>query len=238
MLTFNFKNLNINSKNTKALDIGCGEGRHTFGLMEEFPDLECYGVDMSEKSLKKSLEGLEYFKSISNNKTVFSKASAYKLPFMNSTFDVVICSEVLEHLIDYKDAIKEIKRVAKKNAIVLISVPTYLPEKICWILSEDYKNMPGGHVRIFKIDKLIDDFTHSGFTLYRKHKSHSIHSPYWWLRCMFWDTQEQNSIIKIYKKILEKHILEKPIYIDIIDKLFNPLFGKSTSLYFKSNELD
>jgi hypothetical protein len=50
---------------------------------------------------------------------------------------------------------------------------------------------------------------------------------------LFWNNQDNNWLIGIYKKILEKHILEKPYLIDLIDRLFNPILGKSLSMYFE-----
>jgi hypothetical protein len=61
---------------------------------------------------------------------------------------------------------------------------------------------------------------------------HSIHSAYWWLRCLFWKTQDSNLIIKVYKRILERHILKKTIFLDQLDKLLNPILGKSIAFYF------
>jgi hypothetical protein len=40
-------------------------------------------------------------------------------------------------------------------------------------------------------------------------------------------------LIRIYKRILEKHILENPFYIDLVDKALNPVLGKSLALYFE-----
>jgi ubiquinone/menaquinone biosynthesis C-methylase UbiE len=69
-----------------------------------FPNIQCVGLDPHLESLDKSLEGLEYFESISNNQTSFLSGSAYELPFKDSTFDLIICSEVLEHLHEYRNA--------------------------------------------------------------------------------------------------------------------------------------
>jgi len=111
MLTFNFSKIKLDNPDGIMLDLGCGEGRHIFGAMELFPNMQCVGLDPHLESLDKSLEGLEFFESISNKKTTFLSGSAYKLPFHNNTFDLVICSEVLEHLHNYKEAIDEISRV-------------------------------------------------------------------------------------------------------------------------------
>jgi len=66
----------------------------------------------------------------------FLSGSAYSLPFNDNSFDLVVCSEVLEHLHEYKDAIKEISRVLRPGGQFLASVPAELPEKICWYLSD------------------------------------------------------------------------------------------------------
>ena len=231
MLTFDFNRININPEGT-MLDLGCGEGRHIFGLMEKFPDLKCIGLDPHIESLDKAFEGLKFLESISNTKTNFLSGSAYSLPFSDDSFDLVVCSEVLEHLHDYKDAIKEINRVLKPGGQFLASVPAEFPEKICWLLSEAYQKQPGGHLRIFKKNELIKEVAEHNFSFESSQRFHSIHSAYWWLRCLFWKSQESNIIIKGYKKILERHILKKPFFLDLIDKIFNPILGKSIAFYF------
>lgn len=231
MLTFDFNRININPEGT-MLDLGCGEGRHIFGLMEKFPDLKCIGLDPHIESLDKAFEGLKFLESISNTKTNFLSGSAYSLPFSDDSFDLVVCSEVLEHLHDYKDAIKEINRVLKPGGQFLASVPAEFPEKICWLLSEAYQNQPGGHLRIFKKNELIKEVAEHNFSFESSQRFHSIHSAYWWLRCLFWKSQESNIIIKGYKKMLERHILKKPFFLDLIDKIFNPILGKSIAFYF------
>tara|TARA_B110000003_G_scaffold143472_2_gene144683 strand:+ start:1119 stop:1823 length:705 start_codon:yes stop_codon:yes gene_type:complete len=231
MLTFDFNRININPEGT-MLDLGCGEGRHIFGVMEKFPDLKCIGLDPHIESLDKAFEGLKFLESISNTKTSFLSGSAYSLPFCDDSFDLVVCSEVLEHLHDYKYAIKEINRVLKPGGQFLASVPAEFPEKICWFLSEAYQNQPGGHLRIFKKNELIKEIAEHNFSFESSQRFHSIHSAYWWLRCLFWKSQESNIIIKGYKKILERHILKKPFFLDSIDKFFNPILGKSIAFYF------
>ena len=100
MLTFNFKKYDLNEDGS-MLDVGCGEGRHIFGVMQEFPKMKCIGLDMDNDSLKKAEEGYAYFESISDAGAEFMKGSAYSLPFSDDTFDLIVCSEVLEHLHEY-----------------------------------------------------------------------------------------------------------------------------------------
>ena len=148
MLTFNLKKYNLKDDGL-MLDVGCGEGRHIFGVMQDHPLMKCIGIDMDKASLNKAEEGYEYFKSISNAGAEFFIGSAYSLPFESDSFDLIVCSEVLEHLHEYNDAIKEIHRVLKPGGKFYASVPASWPEKICWYLSKEYQNQPGGHLRIF-----------------------------------------------------------------------------------------
>ena len=232
MLTFNLKKHELNQKGV-MLDVGCGEGRHIFGIMQDYPLMKCIGLDMDKESLEKAEEGYEYFKSISKAGAQFLKGSAYSLPFPDESIDLIVCSEVLEHLHEYNDAVKEIHRVLKPGGKFYASVPATWPEKICWKLSKEYQNQPGGHLRIFSQSGLISEIKESGFKFLSSEKFHSIHSPYWWLRCFFWNSQDSNIFVKLYKRILERHILKKPIIIDIVDKLLNPIMGKSFSMYFE-----
>jgi 2-polyprenyl-3-methyl-5-hydroxy-6-metoxy-1,4-benzoquinol methylase len=97
----------------KVLDAGCGEG---FSLNKLI--INKVGVE---------LEGIEYSKdAIDLGKKLFPKAnikqgSIYELPYKNGSFDLVVCTEVLEHMDEPTKALKEIVRVSKKNLI--ISVP-------------------------------------------------------------------------------------------------------------------
>ena len=156
MLTFNFTKYEIASEGL-MLDVGCGEGRHIFGVMQYYPNMKCIGIDPHDDSLKKAEEGYEYFQSISNAGAEFMEASAYSLPFPDETFDLVVCSEVLEHLHNYMEAVDEIKRVLKKGGKFYASVPASWPERICWSLSKEYQNQPGGHLRIFNQNDLVNE---------------------------------------------------------------------------------
>ena len=196
MLTFNFNKFDL-YQDGLMLDVGCGEGRHIFGVMQDYPDMRCIGLDMDKDSLNKAEEGYEYFESISNVGVDFLKGSAYSLPFPNNSFDLIVCSEVLEHLHEYNDAVREIHRVLKPGGKFYASVPASWPEKICWRLSKDYQNQPGGHLRIFNQKELVSEIKNSGFKFLSSEKFHSIHSPYWWLRCLFWKSQE-----KLYQRNL------------------------------------
>lgn len=95
------------------LDVGCGEG---FSLNK-----------LHENNIGKKLEGIDYSKeAISIGKKLFpnlslKQGSIYNLLYKDDTFDIVLGTEVLEHLGNPKKALQEILRVSKKY--ILVSVP-------------------------------------------------------------------------------------------------------------------
>lgn len=95
------------------IDVGAGEG---FTLHR-----------LQEKGIGKKLEGIEYQKRAIDlgkkqyPKVVLKQGSIYELPYKANTFDLVLCTEVLEHMDDPEKALKELVRVSKKY--LLLSVP-------------------------------------------------------------------------------------------------------------------
>ena len=70
--------------------------------------------------------------------------------------------------------------------------------------------------------------------LFKTHK-HGLHSPYWWLKCFVGVKNENNFLVNSYKKFLEWDIMKRPILTIFLEKIFDPLIGKSLVLYFKKN---
>ena len=68
----------------------------------------------------------------------------------------MIASEILEHVPEDDRAIAELVRVLKPGGSLAITVPRWLPEKVCWVLSDEYHANEGGHIRIYKADALRD----------------------------------------------------------------------------------
>ena len=113
-----------------------------------------------------------------------------------------------------------------------ISVPRYWPEKICWWLSDAYHQVQGGHIRIFKSKTLKQSLTNSGFILYKRHWAHALHVPYWWLKCLFWKSQDNSRLIKLYHRFLVWDLMQKPWLTKTLEKCLNPVIGKSVVMYF------
>ena len=155
------------------------------------------------------------------------------MPFKNNSYDAVICSEVLEHVDSPEDSIKELIRVLKPGGILALSVPRYFPELICWILSKDYQEMPGGHVRIFRHSQLRKLATDEGLRYLSFHWAHALHSPYWWLQCLFWKNKENSILVQKYHQFLVWDLMKKPYLTRVLEFIFQPFIGKSVVMYFE-----
>ena len=219
----------------KILDIGCGSGRHTSAAYQ-CRNATVIGVDLNFDDLKDASNRMHLHDRLGEHGGgiwALSAADILALPFQNDHFDLVICSEVLEHIIVHTAAIREIVRVLKPGNSLVVSVPRYWPERLCWILSPSYAGSNGGHVRIFKQQQLISDLTSAGLSLWSRHFAHSLHTPFWWLKCLVGPDREDSQAVNLYHRFLTWDMMKKPWVTMALDKLLNPVLGKSVVLYLR-----
>ena len=231
MITVDPQTLNLQA-GQQVLDLGCGEGRHAihFAITD---DVDVVGVDLNPADIRTAQERAQPFieqKQLSG-RLLLSVADGQRLPFADHTFDVVICSEVLEHIEDYAGVLAEIDRVLKPSGIFAASVPAFFPEWVCWKLSDDYHQVEGGHIRIFRERQLRGSIEQFGHRYFARHKAHALHAPYWWLKCFLWHRPESR-ILSGYHRLLVWDMMRKPLLTRWLEKLLNPLLGKSIVLYF------
>lgn len=234
MLTIDFNRLNI-KENDRILDIGCGEGRHTIKACQQNSTI-CVGADFGFQTLVETQKKLNVHKALDDLccKCVdLSCMDVTNLPFCDNSFDSVICSEVLEHIPDDLRAMSELVRILKPGKTLAVSVPRFLPEKICWLLSDAYFNANMGHVRIYKKPSLIKNLESLGLNHFASHYAHSIHAPFWWLKCFVGPNRLDSKLVNLYHKLLVWDLMKQPKITAFIDKLMNPVLGKSLVLYFK-----
>ena len=200
-----------------VLDLGCGEGRHVISAYVEGA-VHSVGVDLSLDDLRTTAQKFADFAEPDNPDKAFglSSANALQLPFADDTFDKVICSEVLEHIPDYQGALGEIERVLKPGGLLCASVPRRWPERLCWALSESYHNVPGGHIRIFRARELRAHIEGLGFSHYHRHWAHALHAPFWWLKCLFWDSQDRNWLTPFFSRSSLK--TTAPVFILVVNR--------------------
>ena len=145
----------------------------------------------------------------------------------------MICSEVLEHIPDHENAMKELDRILKPQGTLVVSVPRYFAERICWFISREYHNEEGGHIRIYKKKQLRKMLTRQGFKCWKINYKHALHSPYWWLKCLVGLKNEEHLLVKYYRKFLEWDIMKKPRSVRMVEEFLNPIMGKSIVYYLK-----
>lgn len=232
MNTIKYKKLNLESDQL-LLDMGCGEGRHSIGALLE-TSANVIGLDLSLKDLSIANSRLNDF-DLSNLDTfcTFGVGNINNIPLESASLDAVMCSEVLEHVDSPEESIQELIRVLKPGGVMALSVPRYLPELICWKLSKDYSKTPGGHIRIFRHNQLKNLGINSGLEYQSFHWAHGLHSPYWWLQCLFWKTRETSYIVKLYHRLLVWDLMKRPLFTKILEAILQPLIGKSLVIYFK-----
>lgn len=232
MITVDYQTLALRSGDT-VLDLGCGEGRHVISFYVE-ADVHAIGVDLGFADLQKAAEKSVPFLDAGNpsKQLHFACTNALRLPFADASFDKVVCSEVLEHIPDHAGALREIARILKPGGVAAVSVPRYVPEWICWALSDEYHSNEGGHLRIFKEHTLRREIEGTGLRFIRRHWAHALHSIYWWLQCAFWKTKEQNWLVQQWHRLLVWDMMEQPMLTTALEKILNPLIGKSVVMYF------
>jgi len=232
LTTVDFRHLPL-KRGERILDLGCGEGRHAITAYLEAP-VRVIGVDLSLADLGTAASRFREFENAADatRSLDFACGSGLRLPFPDAAFDKVICAEVLEHVPDYRAMLGEIHRVLKPGGQLAVSVPRFGPEWICWQLSDAYHEVPGGHVRIFRKRELRTAVEQKGMFCYASHWAHGLHSPYWWLRCLFWSRGEDVWLVKAYHRLLVWDLMKKPLVTRILERLMNPLWGKSVVMYF------
>lgn len=236
LTTVEFRRLHLQPGH-RVLDLGCGEGRHAITAWLTAP-IQVVGVDLGASDLatarQRSAEFAVPEEQPGNAERALGwvRGSGLKLPFADATFDRVICAEVLEHVPDYEAMLEEIGRVLKPGGLLAVSVPRFFPEWVCWQLSDAYHEVEGGHVRIFRQRQLTQAVEAHGLQRFHQHWAHSLHVPYWWLRCLLWRRGDQAWPVRAYHRLLVWDLMKRPPITRWLDRLLNPIMGKSLVVYF------
>ena len=217
------------------LDAGAGFGRHAFELARRGADVVALDYAADEVAATRSIFGamVEADEIDQNRYVAVVRGDATRLSFADESFDRVITSEVLEHIQCDTDAIAEFVRVLKPGGTFAATVPSWLPEKVNWMLSDDYHapKSEGGHVRIYSATELKAKLRAAGLAVTGTHHAHALHSPYWWLKCAVGVGRTDNPIVNTYRKVLEWEIVKQPAPMKLLERGLSPVLGKSYIVY-------
>ena len=124
METFNFNSLNL-KKIKKVIDIGCGNGRHLKSLGFKLTDAEIIGIDQSVLEITKLNEEFSDSSCKNHNIYRFINGDIRKMEIPDNSQDLVVCSEVLEHIPNFETVLEECYRILKPGSVMLVSVPIF-----------------------------------------------------------------------------------------------------------------
>lgn len=178
-------------KPTRLLEIGCGRGFYVNALTEFEQLKRIDGIEIEPTYLAKAKQA------ITSKKVYLVGASAYALPYASQSFDMVLLTEVLEHLEDESLALQEIRRVLKPGGWLLVTVPsvdfpfwwdplnwllmhccqTHINQKIWWLAG-----IWAGHQRLYSAKQLTQEIKKAGFAI----KSYQGVTRYCWPATHFW----------------------------------------------------
>jgi SAM-dependent methyltransferase len=227
LLTVDLERLDIQPGH-RLLDAGCGEGRHCFGSL--YRGANVIGLDLDFESMREPSKNLRERGGEHGRLGAMLQGDAFHLPFADATFDRIICSEVMEHVHDYRGAIRELHRVAKPGAKVAITIPTATSEHLYLRLGDEYFESPGGHIRIFKPRELALGLAAAGFDTIGCGFAHGFHTPYWVLRSvMHLPDADESRLVRAYREFLIR-ATASPL-MDRLEGLLNYVCPKSIILY-------
>jgi len=212
----------------RLLDAGCGEGRHCFGALER--GARVVGLDLDRDPLVLPARRLRQRAQELGRLGAMLQADTFALPFRDASFDKVICSEVMEHVHDYRGAARELARVTKPGGMVAVTVPTALSEHLYLRAGDDYFESPGGHIRIFRPRELALGLAQAGLATVGVGFAHALHTPYWVLRSLVGlPGADASRWVRLYRLFLIRATASRAL--DRLERLLNYCFPKSLILY-------
>lgn len=241
MLTFDYDRLGV-APGLRVLDAGCGKGRHAFAALRRGAHVVAADLDANALREVAAMAAAmhEQGQVPAGGSFEAVRADVLRLPFADGSFDRVIASETLEHIPADSAAMAELNRVLAPGGRVVVTVPRWWPERVCWALSREYHSNEGGHVRIYRRRELTERLADSGFEVEGVDHAHALHAPYWWIKCAVGPNRE-SLLPRLYHRFLVWDMTARPPATRLLERALNPVLGKSVVVYAtktQSAELD
>lgn len=145
------------------LDVGSASGWFLSQVASSYPNAKCTGIDVYDKAIsfaKKHYPSLH-----------FIRADGHTIPLPKASQELVMCNEVLEHVVDPKVVLAEIRRVMKPNghAIVEMDSGNWM-FRIIWYWWTHMRHgvWEEAHIQVFNEKKLEKMIIEAGFVIEKK----------------------------------------------------------------------
>ncbi len=194
-----------------VLDVGCSVGTIDFYLASK--GLKVIGIDISKTAISIAKRNAELFGF--NNQIAY-----YVKVFPNQTvskkFDIVVCTEVIEHLYKDKKAVQKIYELLKNRGILILSTPSENAPlyKVGFLKKHDSKV---GHLRRYTDQKLVKIISQVGFEVIETRKTEGILKNF-----LFTYPRFGNQIVRLANRF--------KLFSDVltfVDNIFLEIFGES-----------
>lgn len=147
-----------------VLDVGCGEGNNTPYLRQKGVTYVA-GIELTPENAAIARTQMD---------EVWCGSVEAELPFHEGQFDLIICADVLEHLVDPWAALRKLRNLLSSGGYVLASIPNlrYLPVLFELFVKGRFRYVPAGvldrtHLRFFTRLEIINLFEVAGFEIVR-----------------------------------------------------------------------
>lgn len=165
-----------------VVDVGCGAGVNSLFCARH--GARVHAVDREPQVIRELRARLA---AEARGEYVALVSDANPLPLDDGIATRVVCTEVLQHVEDPRRMLAELVRVGAPGALYLLSVPGALQETLQEkVLPSEYRELPGGAVRIIDHDEFAQWVGEAGLTVV-EHTQHGFFWSIWW--ALFWGCQ-------------------------------------------------
>lgn len=228
------------NKDTKILDLGCGDGSKSIDFSKIFAEqgISILAADKDNSGLRVLRDRIGK-NNLKNIRILKLKADNKSLPLKNSLFDRVILSEVLEHIKDIDSMIAEIYRVLKPNGLLCLSIPTNYSEKFYYFFNPLYLKK-AGHIHIFTEREIIFLLNKYKFSISKIKKENFVFALFWLIASILKINPSSNGkaekdiwLFNFYFKIWG--LIHALGLSESLTSIGNKIFPKSLYFYAKKN---